>query len=293
MKNSMGNNLRQIFSVAKTQFVGWIADPRMIILAVLLLVIKILAIDPLSARAIKFGDSMIVFEAFISVGNSGVLTLFIPTVFLVLLSDYPKLKGNSLFLISRTGKVNWFLGQLLFLLMSIVSFLGIILIFSAAISAFSGGVFGTQWSDAVTKYNAKFPEEIGSFDGELLPPNLYNQIPMMTALFQTFVLMAMYLFMLSLIVYFFKMLLVSSAGLAAALAVIALGLVTTSLYSPLRWAFPMANTIMWLHYEEILREPIYPVWCSFAYFGAAVLLLTGSNLAALKSLRFTENSELG
>lgn len=289
----MKANLKQIFSVAKTELVSWLTDPRIIVLAVFLIFIKTLAIDPLLARAEKFGEPMTVFEPFIAVGNSGVLTMFIPAVFLVLLSDYPKLWGNTLFFISRTGKRNWFLGQLMFLMLAVISFLGIILIFSALISLFSGAVVDTQWSDAVTKYNAKFPDEIGSFDSELLPANLYNQIPMTKALFQTFVLMTLYLFMLSLIVYFFKMLFVNSLGLTAALLVIALGVVTTSLYSPLRWAFPMANTIMWLHYEEILREPIYPIWCSFAYFGAAVVLLSAANFAALKRLDFIESSELG
>ena len=289
----MKANLKQIFSVAKTELVSWLTDPRIIVLAVFLIFIKTLAIDPLLARAEKFGEPMTVFEPFIAVGNSGVLTMFIPAVFLVLLSDYPKLWGNTLFFISRTGKRNWFLGQLMFLMLAVISFLGIILIFSALISLFSGAVVDTQWSDAVTKYNAKFPDEIGSFDRGLLPANLYNQIPMTKALFQTFALMTLYLFMLSLIVYFFKMLFVNSLGLTAALLVIALGVVTTSLYSPLRWAFPMANTIMWLHYEEILREPIYPIWCSFAYFGAAVVLLSAANFAALKRLDFIESSELG
>ena len=289
----MKANLKQIFSVAKTELVSWLTDPRIIVLAVFLIFIKTLAIDPLLARAEKFGEPMTVFEPFIAVGNSGVLTMFIPAVFLVLLSDYPKLWGNTLCFISRTGKRNWFLGQLMFLMLAVISFLGIILIFSALISLFSGAVVDTQWSDAVTKYNAKFPDEIGSFDSELLPANLYNQIPMTKALFQTFALMTLYLFMLSLIVYFFKMLFVNSLGLTAALLVIALGVVTTSLYSPLRWAFPMANTIMWLHYEEILREPIYPIWCSFAYFGAAVVLLSAANFAALKRLDFIESSELG
>ena len=281
----MRENLRKIWGVARTEFVGWITNPRVIILGVLLIFIKTLAIDPLTARAERFGDTMIVFEPFIAVGNSGALTLFIPLVFLVLFSDYPKLGGNSLFYISRTGKTAWLCGQILFLLMAVTAFLGAIF---AASMLFSGGHFGTEWSEAVRKYAARFPEEAYNFDSQLLPSNLYNQIPMITALWQTSVLLAENLLVYALIIYLLKMMFSSSVGLAGALIVIALGTVTTSLYSPIKWAFPTANAIIWLHYEEILRAEIYPMWASFAYFAVLLAALIGGNFIALKRLKFTE-----
>lgn len=195
--------LRKIWGVARTEYVGWITDPRIIILGVLLIFIKTLAIDPLAARAEKFGDTMIIFEPYIAVGNSGALTLFMPLVFLVLLSDYPKLGGNSMFYISRTGKKNWLCGQILFLIMAIVTFIGVVFLASML---FSGGHFGTEWSEAVRKYIARFPNEAGNFDSHLLPSNLYNQIPIMTAIWQTSVLLAEYLLALALVIYLLKIL---------------------------------------------------------------------------------------
>ena len=281
----MRENLRKIWGVARTEFVGWVTNPRVIILGVLLIFIKTLAIDPLTARAERFGDTMIVFEPFIAVGNSGALTLFIPLVFLVLFSDYPKLGGNSLFYISRTGKTAWLCGQILFLIMAVTAFLGAIF---AASMLFSGGHFGTEWSEAVRKYAARFPEEAYNFDSQLLPSNLYNQIPMMTALWQTSVLLAENLLVYALIIYLLKMMFSSSVGLAGALIVIALGTATTSLFSPIKWAFPTANAIIWLHYEEILRAEIYPMWASFAYFAVLLAALIVGNFIALKRLKFTE-----
>ena len=285
----MRKNLKQITSAALTEYVGWITDPRVIILGVLLLFIKALAIDPLSARAEKFGERMIFWEPFIAVGNSGALALFIPLVFLVLLSDYPKLGGSSLFCVSRIGKRNWLCGQILFLIMAIGTFMTAIL---GASILFSGGRFGENWSDAVTKYNARFPAEAFNFDSQLLPSNLYNQIPMIKATVQTFVLMSAYLLVLALVIYALKILFCNSSGLAAAVGVIALGSVTTSLGTGLRWAFPTSNTIVWLHYTEILSTPIYPVWASFAYFAAVLAALTALNFFVLKKLKFTESDEL-
>ena len=285
----MRNNIKQIASAARTEYVGWITDPRIVILGVLLIFIKTLAIDPLSGRAEKFGEKMIFWEPFIAVGNSGMLAMFIPLVFLILLSDYPKLGGNSLFYISRIGKRNWLCGQILFLIMAIGTFMAAIL---GASILFSGGRFGDNWSDAVTKYNARFPDEAFNFDSQLLPSNLYNQIPMITATVQTFVLMSAYLLVLALTIYALKILFCNSSGLVAAVGVIAAGSVTTSLGTGLRWAFPTSNTIVWLHYTEILSTPIYPVWASFAYFAGVLAALVTLNFFALKKLKFTEGVEL-
>ncbi len=285
----MNKTVKQIFSVAKTEYIRWITNPRIIILGVLLIFIKTLAIEPLAARAEKFGEKLIIFEPFIAVGNSGMLAMLIPLVFLVLLADYPKFGGNTMFFISRTGKRNWLCGQILFLISAIFTFMNAILLSSIL---FSGGKFGTNWSDAVTKYNSRFPEEAFNFDSQLLPSNLYNQIPMIKAVLQTFILMSAYLLTLSLIIYLFKILFGNATGFAAAMGIIALGVTTTSLYSELRWAFPMANTIMWLHYEEILKEPIYPVWASFLYFAAAIIILSAFNFLGLKKLNLTESIEL-
>lgn len=285
----MHNGIKQIFGVAKTEFVEWITNPRIIIVGVLLIFIKTLAIEPLAARADKFGESLIWFEPFVAVGNSSVLAMFIPLVFLVLISDYPRLHGNALFFISRTGKRRWLIGQILFLITAVVVILAVILLMSML---FSGGQFGDNWSEAVRKYNARFPNEAFNFDSQLLPSNLYNQIPMLTAVVQMFVLMSMYLLSLSLVMYLFKILLGNSSGLAAAVVLIAAGAVTSSLNTALMWAFPMANTIVWMHYTEILSEPIYPVWSSFVYFGGLLAVLISLNFLALKKLKFTEAAEL-
>lgn len=280
-------NLKQIFMIAKSEFLSWITNPRIIIVGILLIFMKAIIITPLAARADKFGDKLIIFEPFISVGNSSVLLLFIPFTFLVLLSDYPRLEGNTLFFISRTGKRNWFLGQLLFIFAAVFVFLLFVMLSSILLA---GGRFDTSWSDAVTKYNARFPNEAFNFDSLLLPSNLYNQISMIPALIETFLFLAAYLIVLSLIIYLFKIMFNSgTVGLISGLTVLGLGLVTYSINSDLRWAFPMANAIVCSHYEVISSHPVYPMWCSYLYFGILIPILIIMNLIAIKRMKLTEN----
>ena len=146
----------------------------------------------------------------------------------------------------------------------------------------SRGLFQSTWSDAITKFDAEYPELAGGLVSDLLPPNLYNQMPLLTAFVRITVLLVLYLFLLALILCLMKLLYYHSAGLFGAVTVIAIGAATCALKLPVMWYFPMANTIVWLHYQELLREPITPVWESFVYFIVILLVLFGMNLVALR-----------
>lgn len=279
----MSKDIKCIFSVARSEYVKWITNPRVIVIGVLLVFMKTLAIEPLLERADKIGEKIDIFEPFAAIGNSGMLVMLIPCVFMVLISDYPKMTGNTLYFVKRTGKKNWFIGQMLFVFFAIISFLTVVLLGSVLMSQ---GSFTGNWSDVVTKYNAMFPDESGNFTSQLLPSNLYNQIPLITSILQTIGLMTVYMLVISMIIYFFKLIHIQSFGLLAAVFVVAGGVVTCSLKSELMWLFPMANTIVWLHYDIILDELNVPMWYTYAYFAVILSVLTIGNAIAVKHLEF-------
>ncbi len=279
----MANKLRCVLSVSRTEYLRWITNPRIIIVGVLLVFMRTLAVIPLLERAEKYGEKLNVLEPFIAIGNSGMLVMLLPCVFLILISDYPKMTGSTLFYINRTGKTNWFLGQMLFLIMAIVTFLIFVILGSMLMSE---GTIGLNWSNTVTKYEGRFPNEMGNFNSQLLPSNLYNQMSLISASSQTIVFIILYLFFLSLIIYFFKLVHIQSFGLFAAIFVVAAGVVTCSVKSPSMWIFPMANTIVWLHYDEILNKQIFPIWCSYLYFTIAIIVGSIINVCAVRRLQF-------
>ena len=279
----MNKNIKCILAVARSEYVKWISNPRIIIIGVLLIFMHTLAVEPLLERADKIGLPLDILEPFAAIGNSGMLVMLMPCVFLLLISDYPKMTGNTLFFVQRTGRWNWFVGQIVFMIYAIITFLIAILIGSVLIS--KGDITGT-WSDVITKYDAKFPNEAGSFTSQLIPSNLYNQITLPSAIIHTIILMAAYMFLLAMVIYFFKLIHIQSFGLFAAISIVAAGVVTCSLKMNIMWSFPMANTIVWLHYEEIIGKPIVPIWYSYIYFCIAVIILVLLNLIAVKRFQF-------
>ena len=64
-------SLRQCFSCAKTEYIKWVCDARMVILGVLLIFIYNFAILPLLQNAEKMNEPLNMLEPFIAVANSG------------------------------------------------------------------------------------------------------------------------------------------------------------------------------------------------------------------------------
>lgn len=281
-------NLSAIWNTARSELIKWMTNPRVIIIAVMLVFIRGFAAAPLLERAGKYGEPLNVLEPFIAVCNSGTLVMLMPCVFLLLISDFPIMGGNTMFFISRIGRLNWFLGQVFFIIMSIFSYIGFILV---SCMVMSKGVFSSNWSDSISKYDAVFPNDAGGTASELLPSNLYNQMEIIAAFIQITLLLAMYLFLLAMLLCMMKMLSLRGAGLFTVFTVIALGVTTCALDVKSMWYFPMANTIVWLHYTELLREPITPVTDSFIYFTATITAVLIADLTILQRLQFISTGQ--
>ncbi|MCR5480379.1 MAG: hypothetical protein K6F27_11075, partial [Ruminococcus sp.] len=116
-------NLRQCFACAKTEYIKWVCDARMVILGVLLIFIYNFAIQPLLQNAEKMNEPLNMLEPFIAVANSGAVLMIIPLVFMTLIADFPKIDNNTVFYIMRIGRKNWLTGQIIKLVMMAASYL--------------------------------------------------------------------------------------------------------------------------------------------------------------------------
>ena len=274
-------SLRKIWAVARTEWLKWVCNPRMIIIPVLTVFIYSYAIVPLLERSEKMGEPLNLLEPLIAVGNSGMLTLIIPIVFLTLMSDFPKTDGSCVFFLSRTGRLNWLLGQILFGLMSAITFLGGIYIICTAF-LMNKAFLADGWSMVVKRYALIFPEDAYGFASELVPGNLYNQMTPFSAAIQTFVLLFCYLVTVLLVMLLFQQRKRKAWGFLAASGIIGFGVLFTSIQSAAMWAFPMANAIVWLHYTELYRDAIVPTAYSYIYFGVIIALLVIANIIAAR-----------
>lgn len=258
------------FSCAWVEFVKWIVDARMIIILCLCVFIYSFVVEPIKANSELMGEPMNVLEPFIATLNSGMVLLVIPLGFLTLISDFPKIDGSTLFFIFRIGKKSWLCGQILRLFMMTAAY--ILAIFAASVGGvLASGFTGSEWSFVATKFASEFPEQSGNFGVLLLPENLYNQMTLPTAVMESTLFVISYLFSLGMILLSFSIAKRKTAGLFICGLVIALGAALCSINTKLMWTLPMAHSIIWLHYTEFLREPIFPVFYSAIYFAAIIV----------------------
>jgi hypothetical protein len=284
-------SFRKAFLFSRTEYVKWLVNPRMIIMAVLLIFIKENATDPLLNGSAEMNLPLNALEPFIAVANSGLLVLILPLVYLTLISDFPRTDGNTVFSIIRTGRLNWLCGQLLFMLYSLVTFLTAVFL-GSVIPVLNRSFWGNEWSAAITRYIAAFPEKSGSYITQLVPANLYNQLPPVSAALKSYLLLCCYMMILALVMLLFSILKVKKAGFLASGTIIALGVAGCSTKAGMMWFFPMANAIIWLHYTEYLREPIKPMWHTYIYFAAVTAVLLTACVFAIKRLSFETVTEV-
>lgn len=262
-------SFKNSLSCSWVEFVKWIVDARMIIVLCLCVFIYSFAVEPIKENAELMGEPMNALEPFIATLNSGMILLIIPLGFLTLISDFPKIDGSTIFYIFRIGKKSWLCGQILRLFLMTGAYL--LAIFAASfMSVITVGFTGEEWSLVATKFSAEFPEQSGNFGVQLLPANLYNQMTLPTAFVESTLFVVAYLFSLGMILLAFSIAKRKTMGIVICGLVIALGAALCSINTRLMWALPMAHSIIWLHYTEFLREPIFPVFYSAIYFTAMI-----------------------
>lgn len=259
-----------------TEFVKWVCDARMVIVAVLLIFINNFAVSPLTNNAELMGEPLNILEPFIAVANSEILILIIPIVFLTLIADYPKVDTNTVFYIVRIGRANWFVGQILKLVFMIISYLAVIFL-GTVLPMLSKGFWYNGWSNVATGFVKMLPDRRGDFGVELLPENLYNQLSVFEAAVKSYLLVAAYLMIIGLILLVFSLFKRKTMGFIICGGMISLGMAFSAIRTNLMWTMPMANSITWLHYTKYFKKPIMPMSFSVIYLlvHIAVLLVFG------------------
>ena len=265
-------NMRTILHIAGTEFKRWFRNSRIIILGVMLIFVHMQIIVTLQDCASKTGLPVSVPEAFVALGNSGSIVLILPSLFLVLMSDFPQKSGIDFLYQIRCSKRMWIMGQIVFALEAVV-FIVVFLILSSCLLMSGSGVWKMEFSDAVTHYSSIFPERTGDYILQLLPENLYQQMTFRTAFAYTATLLALYFFLLAMILLFAALCNRKFVGVLLDGILIVLGTVTCSADSWLMWLFPMAHAIPWVHYEKYLSEQIFPIWGSYVCLSGSCAVL--------------------
>jgi len=265
-------SVSRIFRIMSVDLYKWIVNSRMVVAAAMIVFVWSFAIDLLINISKEMNSPLNFIEPFIAVFNSRTLCLVTPAVYVFLISDYPHLDRNSLFILHRVHKREWLLGQFLFFIASSFIFMSVIFIFSVipnAINSFAAN----GWSLVVTRYGVYNPDKAQSFAANLITNELYNQIAPYQAAALSFLLNWLYMILLSTILLMFHVLNLRKIGVPVLISIIAIGSALGVFRSKGMWYFPMAHTMISLHFTQYLKEPIMKIEYSIMYFAGMILLI--------------------
>lgn len=250
----------------------WICNPQMIIIICLMLFIQNYVVDGMIENATKMGEQLQIFEVFIAVANSSELCVAIPAVFLLLIGDFPSVDGTTMLYIYRSGRYNWFFGQIVSAILSAGIYIFVILGGCIILSGTRVQI-GNQWSNVTTKYLTLYPNDIKNSVAKLITGRQYNNFSPYEAAGYAFTLMFLFLVLLSMIKLVFFLYGKSTAGVALGGLLIGSGWTLNLLDTKLKWLFPMAHVIEWQHCDEIFRTMEVSMGQSYIYFLVIIMVL--------------------
>ena len=279
-------NARKIVLHARMEYSLWLTNPRMSILLVLLVLIHSMVIQPLAQAGGQIGVRFHLLEPLAALCNSTLILLILPLGFLVLMAGFPRMDRGFLLQLYRVGRLNWVLGELLYLCMAAGTYLGVVLLGTALCSLPYAPITSPGWSAVATDYVDILGESALKSAVGLLPKNLYQQMGPGAAVAGSFLLLFLCLVLMGAILLAASLLRINSLGIAVDAALLLVGAGFVILDSPWMWGFPCAHALIWLHYNPYFRTPVCPLWVSGLYFLLGAALMTALACVTAKQRSF-------
>lgn len=279
-------NARKIVLHARMEYSLWLTNPRMSILLVLLVLIHSMVIQPLAQAGGQIGVRFHLLEPLAALCNSTLILLILPLGFLVLMAGFPRMDRGFLLQLYRVGRLNWVLGELLYLCMAAGTYLGVVLLGTALCSLPYAPITSPGWSAVATDYVNILGESALKSAVGLLPKNLYQQMGPGAAVAGSFLLLFLCLVLMGAILLAASLLRINSLGIAVDAALLLVGAGFVILDSPWMWGFPCAHALIWLHYNPYFRTPVCPLWVSGLYFLLGAALMTALACVTAKQRSF-------
>lgn len=284
-------NLDKILSVASVEYVKWICNARVLLYISMLFFLKEFVIREFIRVYNLMKEPIMIFEPFVSIGNSNILLLILPAVFLTLMGDFPKTDGNTMFYIQRTGKKNWIIGQLLFSIYANISFISVTAIATMA-AVVPYATTTNKWSSLITTFGQVYPKESRSKITYFINGKIYNNMTPSRAFGLTFAMMFLLLLLISMTLLAAFSIGKRIIGIGICASVMAIGMGLVEMGSKALWLFPTGHAIMWTHYDKVLKEQIVSIRSSYLYFVILLIVLILFSFKAVKHYDFAKISDM-
>ncbi|MDE6567279.1 MAG: hypothetical protein K2K70_06070 [Lachnospiraceae bacterium] len=269
MNQRRGDKRWRVFCLAYGQ---WVTNPKLLVFFGFLVLMRKLVILPIRSAASMMDQPLNLWEVCIALGNSEVILLFLPIFYIVMVSDCPKLGQDLYYLIPRAGRMDWFMGQVVFMAAAAFGYL-LVIVLVALVQVANIAYAVNAWSLVTTDFDTSPYAGMGISMNCLIPMNLHYQMPPLQAFLYTYLLQFFYLLLWNSFILLGFAYGRKSLAFFSALIIVAAGMGLVAVKSPYMWLMPSSHAILWIHCSKYYREFLFwPMASLLLLFLASVVL---------------------
>ena len=271
----------------RSVYLTWLRSDKQIITAVAFICLHIYVILPLKECAAAFGNEPLQFlEPFLTMLCNVFCMPIVILAFLVSIIDFPDISGNVTFVLVRIGRTRWYLAQVLFLTVSIVTFMTVLFVFPLI---FTGGqsYLLNGWSNvALNLQNDLYLELHMRYPLASVDLSIINHFRPLSTMGLSLLLTFLDLLLHGQIQMFLSLRFNKAVGVISSVLALGFGLVTWAAQTPMRWLLPFSHGTIGWHYDKLFQITEMPVTVSLIYLivGNVFLFMLSTYLLRKKQL---------
>lgn len=273
--------MRGSLTVSLYAFFSWMSARRLILMAVYLAFSYFTFLSPYILFSEQLSSPLGAFELFTVLECQPAAVPFIPLLALLWFADVPMTDGSVRFVLHRTGRARWLLGQMVFMLLITLLFQLCLLVFCFLVCPDT--FLADGWS-LVLRRAALGESDISpalALDNSVL----YQSRPYAMVI-DSMVLTSLYMLFTGLLQLVFGLLSKRVIGLISNLLLVGAGFALDFLGSRLKWLLPLSHSVFTGHSDAVLNIVYCPIWASRLYFGVLLVLLGALSLRLCKRSSF-------
>ncbi len=261
--------MKKQITVCRYSFFTWISSTKVIVFLLYFIASYQLFIKPYIEFSEQINSPLGTIEPFLIMTSMSYAASLFPLLSVILLGDIPKIDASNKFVIYRTGKTKWFLGQMLFILY-ISSLLQIFLILFSVCSVNVHSFVANGWSLPVRYALSEDSNILSAFalDGAII-----NQVRPFQLAVISFVMNLLHTLVIGLIQYCFALIGKRVLGILLNIAMIGGGFCLWYVNTSYKWILPLSHALYTGHYDKFYNKTYCDIKLSYLYFLVLIIAL--------------------
>jgi len=272
--------MKKQITVCRYSLFAWISSTKIMAFLLYYITSYQLFIKPYIEFSEQINSPLGIFEPYLIMTSMPYAASLLPLITVILLGDIPIIDASNKFVIYRTGKSKWFLGQMTFII-CVSAFLQVSLLVFSVCSVNTKSFLANGWSIPIR--NA-LTEDSNILDSFALDGTITNQIRPYQLIKISFTMNILHTLVIGLIQYCFALKGKRVLGVLLNIAFIGSGFCLWYIDTPYKWFLPLCHSLYNGHYDKFYNITYCDIRLSYLYFLVSIVILF------ILAYRITNNS---